>query len=319
MFAALAALVALACEPQVVDAVVLEPDAGAGSGAGAASTCAAPSRDTDQDSVPDCEDACPRNPEKIEPGRCGCELPDEDRPEIASCVTQVDSLVHRYTFGGSGQTVRDSRGASDGVLLGSGAPLDGSGAVTLSRNEGEAYVDLPNGLLSSLDSVTLEVWFTFFGGRGWERIFDFGDNNAGIEGQPGQSGLTYLFLTPLLPDEERPFVRVAYKCEGIQEGQLDATRGVPVGALTHLAVTFDRETTALSLYFDGELEAEKLDDGIDLSKIRDVNNWLGRSNFIADWSLSATIDEFRMYSRALTPNEIRTSFRAGPNPSFLSE
>lgn len=291
------------------------------SGAGAPSSCADATRDTDQDATPDCDDACPTNPEKIEPGRCGCELPEVNQPAlgIASCLRQVDTLSHRYAFNGTGSIAFDSRGGADGVIAGEGALLDGNGVVALTGGDIEGYVDLPNGILSSLGSTTLEVWLTFFGGDSWERVFDFGDNSGGVEGDRGRGGLTYLFMTPRLRDASRQFVRVAYQRDGADEVQLDATRGVPTGALTHLAVTFDQETAQLRLYFDGELENEKVLEDVVLSEINDVNNWLGRSQYIADRSLSGTIEEFRIYSVALTPAEVRTSFRAGPNPVFLAD
>jgi hypothetical protein len=301
------------CDPQVVDAVPVE------AGAGAPSSCPAPERDADQDGTPDCVEACPTNPQKIEPGRCGCDLPDVDQPEIASCVRVDDFLVHRYAFDGSGSTVRDSRGGLDGAIIGEGALLDGSGALTFSGDANEAYVDLPNGMLSALESATLEVWFTFYGSGSWERLFDFGDNDSDVEGERGSGGLSYLFLTPRMPDAARPFARATYQREAPAEIRLDSKRAVPTGALTHLAVTIDRESGEFRLYMDGELNAEKVNDTVVLSEIRDVNNWLGRSQFLADRALSAALEEFRIYSVALTPLEVRTSFRAGPNPGFFAD
>lgn len=242
-----------------------------------------------------------------------------DRPEISSCVRQDETLVHRYSFDGSGRVALDSRGGADGDLVGDGALLDGSGALTLAGNQGENYVDLPNGLLSSLESTTFEVWLTFFGGIYWERVFDFGDSSAGVEGERGRSGATYLFLTPRLYDPDRPFARAAFRSANVSEITLTATRGVPTGALTHLAVSFDAETRAFRLYLDGELANEKVPDGMVLADVNDVNDWIGRSQFAADAALSATIEEFRIYSVALTPSELRTSFRAGPHPSFLDD
>jgi hypothetical protein len=44
----------------------------------------------------------------------------------------VDSLLHRYSFDGTGTTVTDSVGTAHGSLVG-GAKLDGSGVLTLTR------------------------------------------------------------------------------------------------------------------------------------------------------------------------------------------
>lgn len=40
--------------------------------------CGTPDDDTDGDGTPDCEDACADDPDKIDPGACGCGTPDDD-------------------------------------------------------------------------------------------------------------------------------------------------------------------------------------------------------------------------------------------------
>lgn len=40
--------------------------------------CGVPDVDTDNDGTPDCNDNCPADPEKTEPGACGCGVPDTD-------------------------------------------------------------------------------------------------------------------------------------------------------------------------------------------------------------------------------------------------
>jgi hypothetical protein len=54
-----------------------------------------------------------------------------------------------------------------------------------------------------------------------------------------------------------------------------------------------------------------------LSAINDINCWLGRSQYSADADFGGSIDEFRIYSAALTALQVRTSNLAGPNPSFF--
>ncbi len=41
-------------------------------------TCVSTPKDTDGDGTPDCNDFCPTDPEKVEPGICGCSKPDTD-------------------------------------------------------------------------------------------------------------------------------------------------------------------------------------------------------------------------------------------------
>ena len=101
-------------------------------------------------------------------------------------------LAHRYSFEGPpGSTfVADSVGAANGSLLGGGA-FTGDGKLNLFGANG--FVDLPNGIVSSLSNVTFEAWLTWNGGSQWQRIFDFGSNSGGENGQG--TGLTYLALT----------------------------------------------------------------------------------------------------------------------------
>jgi hypothetical protein len=326
-------LAALACAPQVVDAVdtVVQTGGmgggatagapGAGNGSGGATACATPNccdptADRDQDGVPDCMDGCPDQPAKTSPGICGCDIPDTDEGGVASCVGLIASLVHRYTFDGTGTLVHDSKGGPDGSVV--GTTLTGTGTVTLAGKMSGQYVNLPSGLLSVLASATLESWLTWYGGYEWQRIFDFGDDQTEVPGNRG-SGLTYLFLTPRITDSGGALVRVAYQRTSYPEVQLDATRTLPVGRLTHVAVTFDASSTTLAVYIDGALENSKVVDSvpIELSAIHDLNDWLGLSQYAADPQLGATLEEFRIYSRALDAAELRTSFSAGPNPSFL--
>jgi len=226
------------------------------------------------------------------------------------------SLVHRYTFDGTGTVVTDSKGGPDGAVV--GAMLTGDGAVTLAGRMSGQYVDLPNGILSALDSTTIEAWLTWSGGYEWQRIFDFGDDQTGVEGSQG-SGSTYLFLTPRITDDGGALVRVAYQRTSYPEVQLDATRTLPMGTLTHVAVTFDAQTETLAVYIDGQLENALVMNAVPirLSMINDINNWLGRSQYAADPDLGATIEEFRIYARALDATELAASFDAGPNPSCL--
>jgi hypothetical protein len=56
-----------------------------------------------------------------------------------------------------------------------------------------------------------------------------------------------------------------------------------------------------------------------LSSINDVNVWLGRSQYNGDAELTATYHDFRVYGAALSPQEVATAFKGGPDPVFLSK
>ena len=342
------------CTAQVVDAVDAPAEAGAGRAGSPAggrggmgggtsasggepctgSCCAASTADRDADGSPDCEDACPDQPDKVTPGLCGCELPDEDGPDLASCAGIRDALIHRYAFEGTGDVAFDtvtrlhpSAAAADGVLI--NATLSGSGQLALAGgmndvSDDDQYVALPSRLVSSLESVTVEAWLIWYGGGAWQRIFDFGNNDSEVPGLQGTFGTSYLFLTTTSGPNWGNRTRVAYKrADYSSEVIVDSMRFFPRGVQTHVAVTFDRETDTLALYLDGVLEGSRSDvaavTGVPmrLDVIDDFYDWIGRSQFGGDAELGASLDELRVYSVALTAAQLRTSALSGPNPVFF--
>ena len=50
-----------------------------------------------------------------------------------------------------------------------------------------------------------------------------------------------------------------------------------------------------------------------LSRLPDVNNWLGRSQFIADGFWGGKINELRLYAGGMTPSQAAASFATGPS------
>jgi hypothetical protein len=343
------------CAPQIVDAVDEAGESGAGSGARAGAGAGGygavggvggdggvpqPSPDRDGDGVPDADDGCPDQPAKVEPGGCGCELPDEDHPDYAGCFGLMRGLAHRYSFDGTGDIASDTAGlvpdaavdpalpAADGVVV--NTTLTGSASVSLAGgmngdDTDDQYVRLPSGLLAGLESVTVEAWVTWYGGRTWQRIFDFGSNDSGVPDAQGSAGTSYLFLTTSYHvDEDVNLARCAFKHpDFVLEVVVDATRPFPIGIETHVAVVLDAANDTLSLYLDGTLEGSAqgaaVPPGIPLraNLVVDQNNWLGRSQYVADAELSASIEELRIYAAPLTSAQLRTSMAAGPNPPFF--
>jgi hypothetical protein len=224
------------------------------------------------------------------------------------------SLLHRYSFDESDTLVLDSKGAAHGQLL--GTTLPGNGTLPLAGERSGQYVNLPNGMVSGLDSATFEAWLTWNGGGAWQRIFDFGNSSSG-EDVPGNVGTSYLFLTAAAaPDTVRMLpagLRVAYSWNGVNDEDICyANAPLPSGAAAHVAVVIDAAAQSMSLYQDGALLGD-CPLSRPLSAIDDVNDWLGRSNYVADPDLSGTYDEFRIYGAALTAAELAASFAAGPD------
>lgn len=227
--------------------------------------------------------------------------------------------VHRYPFDGADAAIAvDVAGDADGVLL-AGATLDGQGRLLLDGLE--AYVDLPNGIISSLPAITVEAWVEWNGvGAGlWQRIFDFGSNSAGEITGPGGGpfGANDVAFLQVSPHTVHETLRVTAWAGTGSESDDDLfayvdTDPLPSGRPVHVAVTYDPAAGRIVLYVDG---AERASDRLTfpLSLLDDVNNWIGRSNYSNDPSFDGAIDELRIYDYALSPREVMGSFVAGPD------
>jgi hypothetical protein len=73
----------------------------------------------------------------------------------------------------------------------------------------------------------------------------------------------------------------------------------------------------MTLYRDGAVQGTAAF-ADSLSLLSDVNNWIGRSQYVTNNSFGGTIDEFRIYKAALSQALIQASMAAGPNPPFLN-
>lgn len=279
-------LLALGCDPSIVDAV-REPMPVGGSGGGGSGASEAGS------------------------GETGATAGEAGSGE-ATGSPLATSLLHRYSFDGDGDVALDSRAAAHGQVV--GTKLGGDGTLPLDGERSGQYLNLPNGLISPLTDATFEMWLTWKGGEEWQRIFDFGSNSSGEDVQ-GAAGKSYLFLaTSSTPVGTRPAVmRVAYALDGPTDEEIcNSPASLPTDVLTHVAVVIDSGADTMALFQDGAPIAE-CPLKRRLSAINDVNNWLGHSNFQRDVDLAGTYLEFRVYDAALTPAQVAESFAAGPD------
>ncbi|MEP7052976.1 MAG: LamG domain-containing protein [Pseudomonadota bacterium] len=291
--------------------------------------------DTDQDGTPDCKDECPNDSLKTAPGVCGCEHSDTANADNDAAVDCKDAcpkdaalteagtcgclpaslgalcLAHRYQFDGSGTVATDSIAGANGAGTIVGAQLSGTGSVVLLGASSEQYVSLPRNLISALgDSATFEAWVTWPGtGGDWQRIFDFGVSDAGA-GQIGKAAGS-VFLTPRASGSG--FRGAITPSDFSEETVAGIDTALPTSVLTHVALVVDGAGGKLSLYRDGVVQGTgaSIPPWVRLGLLNDANNWLGRSQYQGDEGFAGTLHEFRIYSRALTANEINASFTAG--------
>lgn len=119
-------------------------------------------------------------------------------------IAAYGGMIHRYSFSGN---ANDSIGNAHGVLVNNGADAYftsttlemGNSELPNSSSSTINYVDLPNGIISSISpAVTLEAWVTWYGpsNSAWQRIFDIGISDAGENQSVNSANSGYFFLTP---------------------------------------------------------------------------------------------------------------------------
>ena len=225
--------------------------------------------------------------------------------------------VHRYSFDGDADdSVGDAHGVpvGDVTFAGSEAVLNNDGSQ-LSADGLGAYIDLPNGIISALESATFETWMTWNGPQdsSWQRVFDFGTSSGGEDIADTGDNQLYTFLTPR---SSANTTRFGYD-DGATERQVNAPATLAGEPSQHIVVTWDYDSgnfiTTVSLYVNGQLRSVDGGGHFLLNQLIDVNNWLGRSQFGPDAMLAGSYDEFRIYDYALTANQVLGNFGAGPS------
>jgi hypothetical protein len=257
---------------------------------------------------------------------------------LAATALEADAeLKHRYSFTSN---IDDSVGTAHGNLIDPGAVTGvfAGGQLNLTANNGEtsgaiveeAYVDLPNGIISALGTKgTFETWITVETNRPWAEIFSFGASRQDTGGEDisagngkyvtliPASGPNTVFLTAIQFPDGSP----AYAPFGITEISTPGGAVLSPGVEHHLVGVFDNTDTmggvnpngTMRLYLDGGLvNSLPLYNANTLGTLPDVNNWLGRSQW-NDPLFDGSYDEFRIYDNAINANQIALNTVVGPD------
>jgi len=192
-------------------------------------------------------------------------------------------------------------GSGTGYAFGSGKV---GNALTLSQ-AGSGYVSLPSWIFSVATDITIATWVRLNTLTAWQRLFDTG-TNANLN-QNTATGTSYATL--FLKDLNNKF-GLSSTQNGYGSAQQITADALPTGVWKHVAVVFSSGTAAL--YVDGTMVS--MASSFQPPQALGLNYaFIGKSQFGADPFIDAQIDEFRVYSRALSGSEIQTLFQyAGP-------
>ena len=255
----------------------------------------------------------------------------------------VPGLAHEYKFNESpgSTTTADAIGGANGTVNGD-ATFTGTGQLVLSGNLGSS-VSLPAGIVSGLNQVTIEAWATFpstinpnaylfaFGntdtgsplsstfGDG-ENYIDFSPHTGGVtaqvgfgQGDPGNGGEWDAGAAPVLDNTTNvQIVAVFNPYAGLEtlyiNGVSVATQNIFNNLTDPIAFTGPTYTNGTILPFN--LAGDPL-------------NYIGQSLYAGnpnvtpvvppDPGLLANVDEFRIYTNALTAAQVAADHVLGPN------
>jgi arabinan endo-1,5-alpha-L-arabinosidase len=218
-------------------------------------------------------------------------------------------LLHRYDFSGTGTTVADLAGDSSAKVLG-GASLDGSGQLSIT--DGVSYVELKSWILSfsGVTSITIAVWLTWQGGASWQRIFDFGAMEDG--GSTPGDAVAQFYMTPEFVPGPGFSTFLDGHTDEANNAEVLSSEPFPVDVPAFVAVVVEGNdvigTSTLRMYLNGIEVGTPATAKLRLTELRDQNCWLGRSLWSQDNTpfthYRGTFDEFRIYGRALSAEEL---------------
>jgi uncharacterized repeat protein (TIGR03806 family) len=251
-------------------------------------------------------------------------------------------LVNRWSFNQgaapapTGTVFTDSISSVPMIVRGVGATLDGTrvvlpGTTTSGQPNStiSAYLDLPNGLVSSKTNITVEIWAAPISVQNWQPLFEFGrlDTAGDGLGAPGEwtgnavGGPGSTQGSDLLGCSMNQGVNINQQYQVVMidggfQSAISSNLTTNLGTTYHYVITVQSNGagTTTAWYRNGALVGTGTTP-FPLSSIEDVNNWLGRSHWSANATSNVAYDEVRLYDHAFSASEAAQSFATGANPT----
>ncbi|MBN2532507.1 MAG: hypothetical protein JXB88_06420 [Spirochaetales bacterium] len=206
----------------------------------------------------------------------------------------------------------DQHGSKVIIIPFDGAALDGESEPTITPTPGPTpvplqdpvwsggpyslngttdYVDLPDGLTNDLNDFSIACWVNLSSLDTWSRIFDFGgDTNI------------FMMLTPASGNTGYPYFCITLTGNDGEQG-LNGNSALPTGSWQHIAVTGSGDTGILYI----NTQETDRNTGMTIHPAdmgNTVNNYIGRSQWTNDPYLNGEVNEFVVYNRAISAQEV---------------
>ncbi|TWT33948.1 Non-reducing end beta-L-arabinofuranosidase [Posidoniimonas corsicana] len=216
------------------------------------------------------------------------------------------ALVARYPLSGDlRDTSRHQRQASLHGAAESFADDEKFGRVLTLAGGNGGFVEIPGDALIGVDSVSVCGWVYLRSDAPWQRFFDF-----------GRSTTANFFCTPIGEGADEGYrARITDSGWANEVGPVSPRIGL--NKWVHLAVVLDAAGKTLTTYADGKQAAQSKDVDLTLEDVLDQENedrnqlYLGKSRYETDQTLNAKLHDVRLYSIALSKEQVATIYGNG--------
>jgi hypothetical protein len=238
---------------------------------------------------------------------------------LMQLTATAQTLTHRYSFySADGDTnALDLVGTANGTFEGdlAGTAISG-GELEL---DGSGYVQLPTGIITNDLAVTVEAWGNYPGtGEGtWANLFDFGSPSvADLPGKADSHSISCCVNTGN-PTGDLDAALADFDDANVNRQNCYASAALLLGTSTpnaqpgdYIAAVFNPPLGYIALYVNGILQGKISITNTITPGVWDTTNWIGWDNW-PDPSLTANLNEFRIWNGALNGLEVAASYQNG--------
>ena len=231
---------------------------------------------------------------------------------LATSAQAVVIPTHSYIFAGSTTDTGSAANKAHGALVGA-ATINEDGELVLDTLGEYMTMNGATIAINTYTEVTLEFWATNFINNGYTMTAAFGDNWA------NGLGKDYLCLTngrgdnvtraaiALTPDNASPWADELGVNGPELNDSIEHHYVLTIGVVPCLC-----DTAMITLYMDGQIRGLYNMLNYTLAGVSNALAYLGRGMYTGDPTYRGTIEEYNIYDQALTCEEVKANYLAGP-------
>lgn len=240
------------------------------------------------------------------------------RPDTSATNPLLTGLVAYYPCeSATGTDLADASGKGNTGKLSIGTLSDGStptvagydfatgkvGKALALHKAGVGYVKVPTAVFANATDMTIAVWVNVATSQNWQRLLD-----VGVDAKLSQNTQTGTKYLNIVPKNEGTNMLFSITADGYGSEQTLTGANLPTGTWTHVAVVLAAGTGG-KLYVNGAQSSANTSLSLRASNLGSIDYaFLGKSQFGVDPAFDGSIDEFRVYNRALTDAEVQALY-----------